>query len=134
MEYGVVKFVDRFQDLPKESCCRQREGLILTESFQQKMLRGIWCITWKFFMVWFGKILKKKFQSNDQVLKICILNIKKTTYLDSFVWNFLILREQLFCITCVGTCVNMLSIYFQGKIKFSHSILSICLFWIFILI
>ena len=27
---GVLKFVDRFQKLTKESCCRQGEGLIIT--------------------------------------------------------------------------------------------------------
>ena len=30
------KFVDRFQDLSKESCSHQGEGLIITQSLQEK--------------------------------------------------------------------------------------------------
>ena len=52
-----------------------------------------------------------------------------------FFGNFLIPYEQQFCRTYVNSFVNCkLFMNFQGKLKFSHCIWSISLFWIFILI
>ena len=52
-----------------------------------------------------------------------------------FFGNFLIPYEQQFCRTYVNSFVNCkLFMNFQGKLKFSHCIWSIWLFWIFILI
>ena len=54
------KFVDRFQDLPKESYCQQGKGLIVTYSIQKKMLRGydavpLTMLYSNFFIIWFHK-------------------------------------------------------------------------------
>ena len=36
---SMMNFVDRFQDLQKESCCHQGESLIITWSFKEKIIR-----------------------------------------------------------------------------------------------
>ena len=41
VEHRVLKFVDRFQNLSKESSCQQGEGIIIAQSIQEKMFRGI---------------------------------------------------------------------------------------------
>ena len=38
---SMTNFADRFQDLSKESFCQQGEGLVITQSFLEKMFWGI---------------------------------------------------------------------------------------------
>ena len=39
----ITNFVDRFRDLSNKSCCQQGEGLIITQSLQERMFQGMWC-------------------------------------------------------------------------------------------
>ena len=90
--------------------------------------------TWKFFIIWFHKILKQMFQK--QLLyprNICTKNWRKAPIFTAFLEIFLYLKINDSVENVWKVLIIVLSIYFQGKKIFSHCIWSISLFWIFIL-
>ena len=122
----------------QKSCCHQGEGLISTYSFQEKIFRGIGCYQVdhrsRESSSWHSptKLLNQFFISSHHVLKFMCWTLKKATQIDSFLGNFLILIGERLCRTRVTVVLNVLFIYFQGTIKFSHNIWLIWLFWVFI--
>ena len=78
------------------------------ESVMGNMMLSHWpCFTWKFFMIWFHKILKLLFQDQSSCLRnICTRHWRKLLYFHSFLGNFLLPWKQRFCRTCVKPFVN----------------------------
>ena len=84
---------DKFQNLSKESCCHQGEGLINTLSFQEEIIRGIWCCHTDHALLenssWYGSInfLNEFSICSNHVLKICAEHWKKLPNIcKQFVW------------------------------------------------
>ena len=111
---------------------KQNEGLaIKKKGFLRNMMLSHWlCFTWKFFMVWFHKILKLIFQKQPSCSKnICTEHWRKLLYLTAFLEIFWCLKNNDSVEDTYKVLLFVLFIYFQSKIKFSHSIWSIWLFW-----
>lgn len=90
---SMIKFVERFQVLSKESCYHQGEGLINTLSFQEEIIRGIWCCHTDHALLenssWYGSInfLNEFSICSNHVLKICAEHWKKLPNIcKQFVW------------------------------------------------
>ena len=93
------------------------------------------CFTWKFFMIWFHKILKLIFQKQPSFPRnICTEHWRKLPNLKAFLEIFLYLKSNDSVEHVLRVLLIMLFIYFRGKIKISHYIWSIYLCRILILI
>ena len=104
------------------------------QMFWGNMTLSHWlCFTWKFFMIWFHKILKSIFQTLTSCPRnICPEHWKKLPNLTAFLEICLYLKNNDSVEHVQKVLLIVLFIYFQGKIKFSHCIWSI--WFIFILI
>ena len=98
------------------------------------MLSHLPCFTWKFFMIWFHKILKLIFKKQPSCsINICTKHWRKLPNLTAFLEIFLFLKNKDSVKHVKKVLLIVLSIYFEDKIKFSHCIWSIWLFWILFL-
>ena len=98
------------------------------------MLSHLPCFTWKFFMIWFHKILKLIFKKQPSCsTNICTKHWRKLPNLTAFLEIFLFLKNKDSVKHVKKVLLIVLSIYFEDKIKFSHCIWSIWLFWILFL-
>ena len=127
--------MDRFQYWSKEYCCHQEEGLIITQSFQEKMLMGIWwCHIYHALLesslLWFHKILKSIFHKQISCSKKYVPKIENklpnSTPFSEIFWYFWNNDSVEHMLTVVLTA---LLLYIQGKISLSL-IWWIRLFWI----
>ena len=84
------------------------------------------CFTWKFFMIWFYKILRLIFQTQPSCSRnICAEHWKKVPDLIAFSEIYLYLKSNDSVEHVQKVLLIVLFIYFKGKIKFSLSIWSI---------
>ena len=116
----MINVIDRFQDLSKESSCHQGKDLIITQLSRENVSGNmLWhwpCFTWKLFLIpypiWFHKIFRLIFHKQSSCPKKYVLNTDENL-LNTFLGNFLVLLEQLFCRTLVSSCfkgaVNLFS-------------------------
>ena len=97
------------------------------ENVLRNMMLSHWpCFTWKFFMIWFHKILKLIFQMVPSCPRnICTEQWKKLLNLTAFLEICLYLKNNDSVEHVQKVLLIVLFIYFQGKIKFSHCIYSI---------
>ena len=85
----------------EESYCHQRKSLAIAYSLQKKILGGnmmlsLWqCFTWKFFMIWFHKILKLIFKMQPSCPRnICTEHWRKLLNLTAFLEIFLYFKNN----------------------------------------
>ena len=84
------------------------------------------CFIWKFFRIWFHKILKLIFQKQLSCPRnICTQHWRKLPHLTAFLEIFLYLKNNNYIENMHKVLLTVLFVYFQGKIKFSHFIWSI---------
>ena len=87
------------------------------------MFRGIWYCHIDHVLLecssWYGstKFLNKFFKSCYFILKICMLNIEKTTQFDSILRHFLIFLETWLVRARVTSCVKCAIHFFPGRNK-----------------
>ena len=85
------------------------------------------CFTWKFFMIWLHKIPELVFQTQPSCPRnICTKHWKNLPNLTAFLEICLRLRNIDSVEHVQKVLLKVLFIYFQGIIKFSHYIWSIC--------
>ena len=97
------------------------------ENVLRNMMLSHWpCFTWKFFMIWFHKILKSIFQTQPSCHRnICTEHWRKLPNLTAFLEIFLYLKNNDSVEHVYRVLLIVIFIYFQGKITFSHCIWSI---------
>ena len=132
------KFVDTFQDLSKvKNPAEKLLGAFKRKNVWGNMILWHWpCFIWKFFMILFHKMLKFIFQKPPSYPRnICTEHWRKLPNLTALSEIFLYLKnndsvEHLLKVSLIVLFIT----YFPGKVKFSHCIWLILLFWIFNLI
>ena len=127
------KFVDRFQDLWKvqnllSGGSRSNNYVELSKkNVLGNMMQSHWpCSTWMFFMTWFHKTLKLIFQKQSSCPRnMCTEHWRNPPIFTYFLEIFSYLKNNDSMEHMLKVLLTVLFIYFHGKAKVSHYILSI---------